>query len=109
MQASQSTVASSAILFEGAKNYIIVQKNANDFERVTIKVEREHAGRTTVTGLAPGSRVVTEGNLYIQQMLQTAARNTIAPAPGSTPVATPAAAPAGSASPADSSSKPASN
>jgi len=109
VQASQSTVTSSAILFEGAKNYIIVQKNANDFERVTIKVEREHAGRTTVTGLAPGSRVVTEGNLYIQQMLQTAARNTIAPAPGSTPVATPAAAPAGSASPADSSSKPASN
>jgi cobalt-zinc-cadmium efflux system membrane fusion protein len=59
---------SAVILMEG-KRHVFVQDDESSFTRQQVNVIAEQAGRASVTGLRPGQRVVTEGNLYLQQIL----------------------------------------
>jgi hypothetical protein len=51
------------------KRHVFVQDDDSSFTRTPVQVLTEQAGRAAVTGLKPGQRVVTEGNLYLQQIL----------------------------------------
>jgi cobalt-zinc-cadmium efflux system membrane fusion protein len=66
---SRQTVPASAIMLAGEKRYLFTQENERTFDRVEVQVVREQPGRTTVTGLADGKRIVVEGNLYLQQLV----------------------------------------
>jgi hypothetical protein len=59
----------SAVILMDGKRHVFVQDADSSFTRKEVKVMSEQAGRASITGLAPGQRVVTEGNLYLQQIL----------------------------------------
>ena len=59
----------SAVILMDGKRHVFVQDGDSSFTRKEVKVMSEQAGRASITGLAPGQRVVTEGNLYLQQIL----------------------------------------
>lgn len=59
----------SAVILMDGKRHVFVQTDDNSFTRTPVQVLTEQAGRAAVTGLKPNQRVVTEGNLYLQQIL----------------------------------------
>lgn len=59
----------SAVLLMDGKRFVFVQDADTSFTRTEVQVVSEQAGRASVVGLKPGQRVVTEGNLYLQQIL----------------------------------------
>lgn len=59
----------SAVILMDGKRHVFVQDDDSSFTRTPVQVLTEQAGRASVTGLKPGQRVVTEGNLYLQQIL----------------------------------------
>jgi len=80
-------VPMSAVLLIDGKRHVFVQDSDSTFSRIEVKVISEQAGRAAVLGLKQGQRVVTEGTLYLQQILSrngnpAGARSTPAPAPG---------------------------
>ena len=63
-------VAARAVIFRDDKHYVFIEKQAGRFQRREVAVTDDHDGRTTVTkGIVPGERVVTEGSLYLQSIL----------------------------------------
>jgi len=62
-------VAASAVLLLGGKRYVFVVDPDGGFTRTEITLVREMASRSAVQGLRDGQRVVTEGNLFLQQIL----------------------------------------
>lgn len=62
-------VPSSAVFLSGEKRFVFVQASDTSFARQEVRVTREVAGRSIVEGLTPGQRVVTDGNLYLQQIM----------------------------------------
>ncbi len=60
-------VATAAVLLDGEDHYVFIADNDKTFVRVPVHIVREQPGRTTVTGLKEGQKVVVEGNLYLQQ------------------------------------------
>jgi len=62
-------VAASAVLLIGGKRYVFVVDPDGGFTRTEITLVREMASRSAVQGLRDGQRVVTEGNLFLQQIL----------------------------------------
>ena len=53
----------------GEKHYVFIQNSETKYTRQEIRVIREIAGRAIVMGLEINQRVVTDGNLYMQQIL----------------------------------------
>jgi cobalt-zinc-cadmium efflux system membrane fusion protein len=64
-------IASSAIFLEQAVHYVFVETQPGKYERRPVTVGSDHGGEAIITGgLAAGSRVVTDGNLLLQQMTE---------------------------------------
>ncbi len=66
---AEQTIPTSAVLLVGEKRYLFVQEDEKTFGRVEVQVIREQPGRTTITGLGDGKKIVVEGNLYLQQLV----------------------------------------
>ncbi len=59
-------VPASAILTEDGKSFCFLQETPNRFRRVAVEIGPEREGRVPVrSGIAPGSRVVTQGSLLL--------------------------------------------
>ncbi len=66
-------VPSKAVFLADDKNYVFVRKGSNTFERRLVKTGVSLPGMTEVLeGLADGEVVVTDGNLYLQDILRDA-------------------------------------
>lgn len=66
-------VPSKAVFLADNKNYVFVRKGSNTFERRLVKTGVSLPGMTEVLeGLADGEVVVTDGNLYLQDILRDA-------------------------------------
>jgi cobalt-zinc-cadmium efflux system membrane fusion protein len=80
-------IPANAVFLVGEKRYVFVQNSETSFSRQEIRVSREIAGRAIVKGLEQNQRVVTDGNLYMQQILlrSAASRQDSTPAQGSRP------------------------
>lgn len=65
----QFSIPSSALFLVGEKRYVFVQTTETSYSRQEVQVYREIAGRSIVRGLSMNQRVVTDGNLYLQQIL----------------------------------------
>jgi len=76
----------SAVLLIDGKRFVFVQDSDSSFSRTEVKVVSEQAGRAALLGLQKGQRVVTEGTLYLQQILSRngdpAGQRSAAPPPG---------------------------
>ncbi len=70
----QLVIPASAVFLMGEKRYIFIQHSETRYTRQEVTVIREIAGRAIVTGISLGQLVVTEGNLYLQQILMRAER-----------------------------------
>lgn len=68
-----SSIPSTAVFLVGETRYVFTQQSETSYTRREIRVIREVAGRALVTGLDKNQRVVTDGNLYMQQILLRAA------------------------------------
>jgi cobalt-zinc-cadmium efflux system membrane fusion protein len=79
-------VPMSAVLLIDGKRFVFVQDSDSSFSRTEVKVVSEQAGRAALLGLQKGQRVVTEGTLYLQQILSRngdpAGQRSAAPPPG---------------------------
>jgi cobalt-zinc-cadmium efflux system membrane fusion protein len=62
-------VAASSVMLIGGKRYVFIADPDGGFTRTEITLVREMASRSAVQGLRDGQRVVTEGNLFLQQIL----------------------------------------
>ena len=66
-------VPSKAIYLDGDRRWVFVEEASGRFRRRAVTLGPEHDGRSAVTdGLALGERVVTEGNLLLQQVMDAA-------------------------------------
>ena len=66
-------VPSKAIYLDGDRRWVFVEESSGRFRRRAVTLGPEHDGRSAVTdGLMPGERVVTEGNLLLQQIMDAA-------------------------------------
>lgn len=66
-------VGAGAVFLSGDRHFAFVEREARRFERVVVTVGEESAGKVSVlTGIRPGDRVVVDGALLLQQILQRA-------------------------------------
>ena len=71
--AKGADVAAKAVLFRDDKHFVFVEKKKGQFERREVAVTEDHDGQTTViNGVKAGDRVVTDGSLYLQSILESA-------------------------------------
>ena len=63
------SIPSTAVFLVREKRYVFIQNSETKYTRQEIRVIREIAGRAIVMGLEINQRVVTDGNLYMQQIL----------------------------------------
>ena len=69
-QPKGSEIPASAVLFRDDKHFVFVEKKPGAYERREVVVADDHDGRTIVTkGVAAGERVVADGALYLQSIL----------------------------------------
>lgn len=67
------TVNSKAVYLSGVRNYVFVRSGGSTFTRRAVRVGRESEGRTPVlSGLKEGEEAVVAGNLFLEQILDTA-------------------------------------
>ena len=60
-----------AVFLKGEKHYVFLEEGRGEYERREIKIGAEHEGKILVIeGIGPGQRVVTNGCLLLEQMLQ---------------------------------------
>ena len=60
-----------AVYFQGGRNFVFIDDGAGTYARQEVKTGDAYDGRITImSGLEPGQKVVTEGTLMLQQMLQ---------------------------------------
>jgi cobalt-zinc-cadmium efflux system membrane fusion protein len=63
-------VPSPAVFLKGEKHYVFVEEARGSYLRLEVKIGAAHTGRVTVTeGLEPGQKVVTDGSLFLDQIL----------------------------------------
>ena len=73
--AAPVAVPASAVFLVGNQRHVFIAKSPTQFERRDIVTDEESQGLVPVeSGLAAGERVVTEGALYLQQLLAAAER-----------------------------------
>ena len=70
----QLVIPASAVFLMGEKRFVFIQHSETRYTRQEVTVIREIAGRAIVTGVSLAQLVVTEGNLYLQQILLRAER-----------------------------------
>ncbi|MDB6033571.1 MAG: Efflux transporter, family, subunit [Verrucomicrobiales bacterium] len=64
-------VSQKAVYLKGDKHYLFLEDGKGQFTRREIKVGPEHDGRILIlNGVAAGQKVVTEGTLLLEQLLQ---------------------------------------
>ena len=64
-------IAAKAVFLKGARHYVFVEAGPGEFVRREIRAGPEHDGKVPVfDGLLPGQRVVTEGSLLLEQLVQ---------------------------------------
>ena len=69
--AAELSVPTSAVFLRGDKHYVFVDEGEGRFLRTQVTTGAEHDGRSAiVSGLAEGTRVVTDGALLLQTLLQ---------------------------------------
>jgi|ERR1051326_250374 cobalt-zinc-cadmium efflux system membrane fusion protein len=63
-------VSSRAVFLRGEKHYVMLEDTPGSYSRHEVTVGSEHSGRLIITaGLQPGQRVVVEGALLLEQLL----------------------------------------
>lgn len=68
-------VPAKAVYLSGDRHFVFVASDGRTFERREVTVGTESQGMLAVhAGLKEGEKVVSEGNLYLQQILQTQSR-----------------------------------
>jgi membrane fusion protein, heavy metal efflux system len=66
---------SKALFLDGERRFVFVEEAPGRFRRQPVTVGPERGGRSAVLeGIEPGQRVVTEGNLLLQQLVSAAAK-----------------------------------
>jgi cobalt-zinc-cadmium efflux system membrane fusion protein len=66
---------SKALFLEGEQRFVFVEEAPGRFRRQPVTVGPERGGRSAVLeGVKPGQRVVTEGNLLLEQLVHGAAK-----------------------------------
>ena len=64
-------VPSRAVFFQGGRRFVFVESGDGSYTRQVVEAGDVYEGNITITsGLKPGQKVVTEGALLLQQMLQ---------------------------------------
>lgn len=64
-------VPARAVFFQGSRHFVFIDAGGGRFERHEVQTGDAHDGRVIVTtGLTPGQKVVVEGALLLQQVLQ---------------------------------------
>jgi len=64
-------VSPRAVFLKGEKHYVFLEEGRGQYSRREIKIGREHEGRILVIdGIQAGQRVVTNGCLLLDQLLQ---------------------------------------
>jgi cobalt-zinc-cadmium efflux system membrane fusion protein len=67
-------VSSKAVFCKGERRYVFLEESPGRYERREVKVGAEHDGKVLVLdGVSAGQRVVTEGCLLLDQVLQASA------------------------------------
>jgi cobalt-zinc-cadmium efflux system membrane fusion protein len=70
-QALQTQVPTKAVFFQGGKHYVFTEDGKSQYTRREVHIGDESQGDVAILdGLQDGQRVVTEGALMLQQMLQ---------------------------------------
>jgi cobalt-zinc-cadmium efflux system membrane fusion protein len=65
------SVPSKAVFLKGEKHYVFVEEHPGEFKRQEVAVRSEQDGRVLIlSGLEPSQRVVTDGCILLQQMLE---------------------------------------
>jgi cobalt-zinc-cadmium efflux system membrane fusion protein len=60
-----------AVFSKDNRHFVFIEKSPGKYERQPVEIGLEHAGRVCITdGLSAGERVVTEGSLQLQAMLE---------------------------------------
>ncbi len=63
-------VSSRAVFLRGEKHYVMLEDTPGSYSRRKVTIGSEHAGRLIITdGLKPGQRVVVDGALLLEQLL----------------------------------------
>jgi cobalt-zinc-cadmium efflux system membrane fusion protein len=69
-------VPAKALYLDGDTRWVFVEEAPGRFRRQAVRVGPEHEGWIAVTdGINGGDRVVTEGSLLLQQVLDTASKH----------------------------------
>jgi len=64
-------ISQKAVFLKGEKHYVFLAEGPGQFARREIKIGLEHGGKVLVVdGIEPGQRVVTNGVLLLEQLLQ---------------------------------------
>ena len=65
-------VSKRAVLMKNERYWVFVEEKQGSFKRTEVRIGDEHDGRITVLdGIGPGQRVVNEGGLLLEQLLET--------------------------------------
>jgi cobalt-zinc-cadmium efflux system membrane fusion protein len=65
-----------AVFLKGDKHFLFLEESKGQFTRKEIKVGPEHDGKILILdGVLPGQRVVTEGTLLLEQVLQSGSKS----------------------------------
>jgi cobalt-zinc-cadmium efflux system membrane fusion protein len=63
-------VSSRAVFLRGEKHYVMLEDTPGHYSRREVTIGSEHSGRLIVTdGIKPGQRVVVDGALLLEQLL----------------------------------------
>ena len=64
-------VSARAVFLRGERQFVFVEEGRGEFSRREVKAGPEHNGKVLVLeGIQPGQRVVTDGSLLLEQLLQ---------------------------------------
>jgi hypothetical protein len=72
-RAEEPTVSAKAVYLTGVRRYVFVRTDGDTFTRRAVRVGGETGGRMPVqAGLREGEEVVVAGNLFLDQILNSA-------------------------------------
>ena len=65
-------IPAKAVFLKDNQHFIFIEKAPGNYERQSVEIGTEHEGRVRITGgLVAGQRVVTDGSLLLQTMVET--------------------------------------